>query len=112
MEGVFRRHRPLGEERVCVFFGGTNFAGCWERYDAVKGDFYNRNDHRNDHTYLMRTSLSQDVKQAVAEEHNQRVYCVRVEYMHLSCPRGGVNPFRGTNFRMQAKVLGPAWRFP
>lgn len=80
---------PLGEERVCVFFGGSNLAGCWEQYDDLKQQPYNRDDHPNDHTYLMKAGLPENVKQALAQEHNQRAYCARDEYMHLSCPRGG-----------------------
>ena len=80
---------PLGEERVCVFFGGQNFAGCWEQYDDVKGEHYNRDDHHNDHTYLMKADLPENVKQALAQGHNQRVFCARDEAMHLTCPRGG-----------------------
>lgn len=80
---------PLGEQRVCVFFGDSNFAGCWEQYDEASQGPHNRDNHPNDRTYLMRASLPENVKQALAEEHNQRVFCARDEAMHLTCPRGG-----------------------
>ena len=80
---------PLGEERSCVFFP-EGFAGCWEQYDDLKQEHYNRDDRPNDHTYLMKAGLPENVKQALAQGHNQRADCARDEYMHLSCPRGSL----------------------
>ena len=34
----------MSEERVCLFFGGQALAGCWDRYDPLKGESYNRDD--------------------------------------------------------------------
>lgn len=80
---------PLGEERVCVFFGGQNFVGCWEQYDEASQGPHNRDNHPNDRTYLMKADLPENVKQALAQGHNQRVFCARDEAIHLTCPRGG-----------------------
>lgn len=78
---------PLGESRYCLFFA-EGFAGCWEQRDDSKGENYNRDDHPNDHEYLMRATFPEKVKQALAQGHNQKVYCARDESMHLSCPYG------------------------
>ena len=82
--------RPaLNTNPLAVLGGIRRRARRWERYDPLKGEPYNRDDHPNDHTYLIRASLPENVKQALAEGHNQRVFCARDEAMHLSCPRGG-----------------------
>lgn len=77
---------PLGEGRYCYLFPADEpFAGCWEQYDDLKQQPYNRNDHPNDHAYHMKASLPENVKQALAEGHNQQAFCARDEAMHLSC---------------------------
>lgn len=82
---------PLGEARNCVFFPsgfGSGFAGCWHEYDESTGA-HNRNGEPNDHSYIMTATVPENVKRALAQQHNQIAFCTRDEPMHLLCVRGG-----------------------
>lgn len=80
---------PLHATKVCMFFGrgtGSPVVGCWDSED--NDSVFNKNDAVPDQIFLVDISVSKETKEALTAEHNEKAYCIRDTYTHLSCKPG------------------------
>jgi len=83
-----------GDAKICNFFGvgdgGLNDAGCWETEEVGLDsdmEYYNRDDHLNDHTYIMDVEVPTDAYQRLSDQKDtmQKFYCTKDGKAHLLC---------------------------